>query len=723
VTAACLLIACLILVASSARAQDAVGIARNGSEHSKLDLPTTSLDFDKINLSGKTHTESRSFSIKNTGGLALSVTVAAPSGSPFFRITTGQGETLIQPQGKTTVTVEFAPTVKGDFLSSIAISSDATHGKSSAKVKLSGSAKNLLPTPSATPTATIKPTTTATATRTPTPTLTPTRTATATATHTATATRTPTATATATRTPTVTATATRTATATATITATPTSTATSSPIVPTDVLTYHNDLARTGQNLTEQILTTANIKTSFGLLFSVSVDGLVDGQPLIKTQVPIPGMGIHNVLYVVTENDTVYAFDADNGSSLWHVSLLETGEIASDARSCGQVVPEIGITSTPVIDPGAGANGTIFVVAMSKTNGTSNYFQRLHALDMTTGAEQSDSPKTVAATYPGTNPAFDPAQYKERAALLLLNGQIITTWASHCDLGTYNGWVIAYNENTLAQTSVLDVTPNGSQGAIWQSGAGPAVDSSGYIYLLDGNGTFDATINGLGFPASNDFGNGFLKLSNTGGLQVTDFFEPTNTTTESGHDIDLGSGGAMVLPDMVDMNGVTRHLAVGAGKDTNIYLVDRDNMGKWNATTNTNAYQFLPDALPNGEWSMPAYFNGTLYYGGVSAPLQAWTFSQAMLQTPPTKSSESYSYPGSTPSISANGTSNAIVWAVENGSSGGVLHAYDATNLTNELYNSGPSAFSDNKYMVPTIANGKVYVGTPNSVVVFGLTN
>jgi hypothetical protein len=716
VTAACLLLTFLILLSSSAPAQNAVADGKS-SPQSRLDLPSTSLDFDKINLSGKTHAESQSFSVKNTGGLALSVTVAAPSGSPFFRITAGQGETLIQPQGKATVTVEFAPVIKGDFLASIAISSDATHGKSSAKVKLSGSAKNLLPTPSATPTATIKPTTTATATRTPTPTLTPTRTATATATHT------PTATATATRTPTVTATATRTATATATTTATPTSTATSSPIVPTDVLTYHNDLARTGQNLTEQILTTTNVKTSFGMLFSVSVDGLVDGQPLIKTQVPIPGKGIHDVLYVVTENDTVYAFDADNGSPLWNVSLLGTGEIASDARSCGQVVPEIGITSTPVIDPGAGANGTIFVVAMSKTKGTSNYFQRLHALDLTTGAEQSDSPKTVAATYPGTNPAFDPAQYKDRAGLLLLNGQIITTWASHCDLGTYNGWVIAYNENTLAQTSVLDVTPNGSQGAIWQSGAAPAVDSSGYIYLLDGNGTFDATINGLGFPASNDFGNGFLKLSNTGGFQVTDFFEPTNTTTESGHDIDLGSGGAMVLPDMVDMNGVTRHLAVGAGKDTNIYLVDRDNMGKWSSTTNTNAYQFLPDALPNGEWSMPAYFNGTLYYGGVSAPLQAWTFSQAMLQTPPTKSSESYSYPGSTPSISANGTSNAIVWAVENGSSGGVLHAYDATNLANELYNSGPSAFSDNKYMVPTIANGKVYVGTPNSVVVFGLTN
>ena len=495
-------------------------------------------------------------------------------------------------------------------------------------------------------------------------------------------------------------------------------------MTPTDVLTYHNDVARTGQNLTEQILTTANVKSSFGQLFSVSVDGLVDGQPLIKTQVTIPGKGIHNVLYVVTENDTLYAFDADDGAALWHVSVLGKGEVASDNRGCGQVEPIIGITSTPVIDPSAGANGTIFLVAMSKTSGTSNYFQRLHALDMTTGAEQSDSPVTVSATYPGTNPAFNPAQYKERAGLLLLDGQIITSWASHCDDGTYNGWIMAYNENTLAQTSVLDVTPNGSQGAIWQAGGGPAADSSGYIYLLSGNGTFDTTLNAQQFPINSDFGNGFLKLSNSSGLQVTDYFEPSNTVNDSNSDTDLGSGGAMVLPDMVDMNGVTRHLAVGAGKDGNIYLVDRDNMGKWNSSSNSNAYQPLSGVTGGGVWSMPGYFNGTLYYGGVNAPLQAWAFSQAMIVTPPSsKSSESYAYPGTTPSISANGTSNAIVWTVENGSSGGVLHAYDATNLANELYKSGASAFSDNKFMAPTIANGKVYIGTPSGVVVFGLTD
>ena len=496
------------------------------------------------------------------------------------------------------------------------------------------------------------------------------------------------------------------------------------------MLTYHNDNARTGQNLTEQILTTANINNvtnpspTFGKLYELAVDGRVDGQPLIKTQVSIGGV-THNVLYVVTENDTVYAFDADsNGASLWHVSVLGTGEAASDDRGCGQVTPQIGITSTPVIDPGAGLHGTIYVVAMSKNTTTGAYVQRIHALDMTTGTEEFTGPVTVTATFP-PGPAFSPKQYKERAGLLLLNGQLITAWASHCDFTPYNGWIMAYDQKTLAQTSVIDVTPNGSEGAIWQAGGGLAADDSGYIYLLDGNGTWDTTVNANGFPTKNDFGNGFLKLSNSSGLQVTDFFEPFNTVSESAGDADLGSGGAMVLPDMTDKNGVTRHLAIGAGKDGNIYLVDRDNMGKWTSANNNNAYQAIAGGLDNGAWSMPAYFNGTVYYGGVNDPLQAFSLSLArLIAMPSSSSSESYGYPGSSPSISANGTSNAIVWAIENGSSGGVLHAYDATNLATEFYNSSRVAadsFSDNKFVTPTIANGKVYVGTPNSVAVFGL--
>jgi len=499
------------------------------------------------------------------------------------------------------------------------------------------------------------------------------------------------------------------------------------------VLTYHNDNARTGQNLTEQMLTTTNINNvtnpspAFGQLFQVSVTGLVDAQPLIKTHVSIPGMGVHNVLYVVTENDDVYAFDSDTGAPLWNVSVVGTGESASDPRGCSQVPNQIGITSTPVIDPGSGPHGTIYLVAMSKNTTSGAYFQRLHALDMTTGAEEFGGPATVSATFaPG--PAFSPGQYKERAGLLLLNGQIITTWASHCDFTPYNGWIMSYDESTLAQTSVLDITPSGSEGAIWQAGGGPAADSSGNIYLLDGNGTFDTTFNANGFPSKGDFGNGFLKLSNSGGLQVEDFFEPFNTVTESSQDLDLGSGGAMVLPDMIDVNGVTRQLAVGAGKDGNIYLVDRTNLGKFNSSNNNNAYQPLAGALDGGEWATPAYFNNTLYYGGVNVPIQAFAFSLARLVAMPTsKTSESFGYPGASPSISANGTSNAILWAVQStGNNGtvGVLHGYDATNLGTELYNSSKVAadsFTDNKFMTPTIANGKVYVGAPNSVVVFGL--
>ncbi len=364
----------------------------------------------------------------------------------------------------------------------------------------------------------------------------------------------------------------------------------------TEVLTYHNDNARTGQNLTETSLTTSNVNSStFGKLFELPVDGKVDAQPLIKTQVSIPGKGMHNVLYVVTENDSLYAFDADSGSLLWPapVSLLGSGEVPSDDRGCSAVTPEIGITSTPVIDRTAGPNGTIYVVTASK-DGSGNIFQRIHALDLTTGAEEFNGPVTIMATFPGNGAGsmngeviFDPTKYLERAGLVLVNGAVYTTWSSHCDNSMYTGWIIGYginNQNTLVRTSVLNITPNGSDGAIWQAGAAPAADSSGNIYFLDANGTFDTTFTADGFPAEGDFGNGFLKLSTSGGLQVADFFEPWNTVDESNLDADLGSGGVLLLPDMTDAQNNTRHLAVGAGKDSNIYLVDRDDMGKFNAS-------------------------------------------------------------------------------------------------------------------------------------------
>ena len=496
-----------------------------------------------------------------------------------------------------------------------------------------------------------------------------------------------------------------------------------------NVLTYHNDVARTGQNLNESILTTANVTSAdFGLVGNLSVDAGVDAEPLYVSNLSLVG-GVHNVVYVVTENDSVYAFDADTFAQLWHTSVLGANETASDNRGCGQVSPIIGITSTPVIDLSAGAHGEIFLVAMSLDNG-GNYHQRLHALDLTTGAEISGSPTTIQATFPKTSgtTTFDPKQYKERAALLLLNGVIYTTWASHCDAGPYTGWIMGYNETTLQQTSVLDVIPNGSDGAIWMAGDGPAADSSGNIYFLDGNGTFDDTLNSNGFPEHGDYGNAFIKLSTSGNsLSVADYFTMSNTDAESDADQDLGSGGEMLLPDVQDTQQNTWHLAVGAGKDGHIYVVNRDLMGKFNTSNDSAIHQEIDtNGLSGGVWSMPAYFNNVVYYGAVSDHLRAFSIANAKLTTPASSlSATSFGYPGTTPSISANGTSAGIVWAVENNGSG-VLHAYDATNLATELYNSNQAAnsrdhFADNKFITPMIANGKVYVGTPNSVAVFGL--
>lgn len=501
----------------------------------------------------------------------------------------------------------------------------------------------------------------------------------------------------------------------------------------TDVLTYHNDIARTGQNLTETTLTSSNVNSAkFGKLGFYSVDGLVDAEPLYASSVSVPSKGTHNLLIVPTENDSVYAFDADSGATIWQITTLKTGETASDDRSCGQVSPEIGVTSTPVIDRAQGPNGAVYVVAMSK-DGSGNYHQRLHALDLALGTELFSGPVDVQATYPGTGDnsngtdvVFDPGQYKERSALLLLNGIIYTGWASHCDIRPYTGWIIGYSESTLAQTSVLNVTPNGNEGAIWMAGAGLAADSSGNIYFLDANGDFDTTLNPQGFPSDGDYGNAFMKLSTTGDqLAVADYFEMDNEASENGSDTDLGSGGAIVLPDLSDGAGHTLHLAVGAGKDNNLYLVNRDSMGKF-SSSNSGIYQELAGALPGGVWAMPAYFNNTVYYGSVGSPIQAFTITNAKLSTSATaQTSNSFGYPGTTPSVSANGTSNGIVWAVEN-SSPAVLHAYNANTLT-ELYNSnqasnGRDQFgSGNKFITPTIVNGKVFVGTTNGVAAFGL--
>ncbi|MGH9760729.1 MAG: hypothetical protein ACREAC_07790, partial [Blastocatellia bacterium] len=425
---------------------------------------------------------------------------------------------------------------------------------------------------------------------------------------------------------------------------------------------------------------------------------------------------------------------ADTFARLWRVSLLGPGETTSDKRGCSQVEPEIGVTSTPAINLKAGLHGTMYLVALSK-NHSGKYFQRLHALDITTGAELSGSPQTIEAQFPGSGAAsagghvvFDPKQYEERAALLLVNGVVYTSWASHCDHDPYTGWVIGYNASTLNQVAVLNLTPNGSEGAVWMSGAGPAADASGNIYLLVGNGTFDTALDARGFPSRGDFGNAFVKIATSReGLKVSDYFAMHDTVAESNNDTDLGSGGAMLLPDMKDSAGKIRHLAAGAGKDTIIYVVDRDSMGKFNPENDRAVYQKVPNGPGQGEFAMPAYFNNTVYYGFVGRPLQAFPLAAARLaDSPSSVSAVQFAYPGTTPSVSANGRSNGIVWAVEAGNErNGILHAYDASSLSRELYNStqvaGRDQFLDNKFITPMIAGGKVYVGTPSGVIVFGV--
>ena len=497
-----------------------------------------------------------------------------------------------------------------------------------------------------------------------------------------------------------------------------------------DVTTYKNDLNRSGQNLSESALTPTSVAAaSFGLLRLLPVDGRVDAQPLYLSALSAAGHTF-NTVFVATEHDSVYAIDSDSGAVLWHVSLLGAGEMPSDNRGCNQVTPEIGITSTPVIDRTAGAHGTIYVVAMS-IDGGSNYHQRLHALDVATGAELLNGPVEISASFPTTGTAtssFDAKSYEERAALLLSNGTIYTSWTSHCDNTPYGGWIISYAQSTLTRNGALNIAAHSSAGpAIWMAGGGPAVDAAGNIYLLSANGAFETTMDVNGFPSNQDYGNSFLKVSNAGaGLAVLDYFTMSNEVAESNVDQDLGSGGEMLLPDLTDSANTVRHLMVGAGKDANIYVVDRDAMGRFHPNGNNN-YQTLSGALPGGVFSTPAYFNGMLYYGDVSGTLKAFTISSAKLAAvPQSQSATQFTYPGTAPSVSANGTANAIVWAHEN-TSPAVLHAYDATNLAHELYNSNQAAanrdhFGDgNKYITPTVADGKVFVGTANAVAVFGL--
>ena len=462
-------------------------------------------------------------------------------------------------------------------------------------------------------------------------------------------------------------------------------------------------------------------------------NGQVDAQPLYLSNVAMPGLGTHNVIYAATENYSGYAFDATTGAVLWQTSVLGPGETASDDRGCSEVTPQIGITATPVIDRTRGPNGAIYVVAMS-TDGAGNYFQRLHALDVATGNELFGGPTTIVATFPGTGDGtngasvvFNPAQYKERAGLLLSNGVIYTAWASHCNTRPYTGWVMAFDANTLASTSVLNIAPNGSGGAVSMGGAGLAADSSGNVYLMSGRGTFDATLDANGYPSQGDFGNAFLKLSTSGGLAVADYFAPSSTVQESALNEDLGSGGLVLLPDLTDGQSQVQHLAVAAGQDTNLYVVNRDSMSKFNSSGD-QIYQELDGALPSGSFTAPAYYNNTLFFGASGSPVKEFGITNAQLATTPEgQTSTNFASPGTAPAVSANGNSSAILWAVEYDPAAAVLHAYDAANLGNELYNSNQAASGRdnfggvNQLVTPTIADANVFLGTKTGIAVFGL--
>ena len=516
----------------------------------------------------------------------------------------------------------------------------------------------------------------------------------------------------------------------------------------TGVFTQRYDPQRTGQNCQEFALTPATVTPStFGKLFACAVDGEVYAQPLYAANLAIAA-GTHNVVLVATMNDSVYAFDADARPCVqyWKKSFLGTGVTTvppADTGEAGDINTIIGITGTPVIDP---ATRTLYVVA--KTKEPTNYFQRLHALDLATGNEKFGGPANIssALTVPGTgdtgdsstcsssagNVPFCPLRENQRPGLLLLNGMVYVAWASHGDIQPYHGWVIGYKAADLTQAPVLfNTTPNGGLGGIWMTGTGPAADASGNIYVISGNGTFDTMA-----PRA-DYGDSFIKLSTAGGgLSVADFFTPANQSFLDSNDFDVGSGGAIVLPDSAG-SPTHRHLLIGGDKQGVLYVIDRDSMTGFNP----NGDQILqkvpvtagPACIICGLFSTPAYWEGKLYVVAIRDVLKQYTVVNGTLSLlPAVQASDMFGVPGATPAVSSNGATNGIVWVLDttnNGTNGSVngaavLFAYDATNL-NKLFSSPPggagAAGNAVKFTVPTVANGKVYVGTQTELSVFGL--
>jgi fibronectin type 3 domain-containing protein len=537
----------------------------------------------------------------------------------------------------------------------------------------------------------------------------------------------------------------------------------------TNVLTYHNDNVSDGENLTETLLTPANVNsTTFGKLFATSVDGQVYAEPLIVTGVNITigsHQGVHDVVYIATEHDSLYAIDANNGTLLWHDILLTAvhgGTVTSvpngDVNS-GDISPEIGITSTPVIDL---STNTIYVEAKTKEvgGGSNHYIHQLHAIDITTGGEKLGGPVVIADsigdTYvsgptvhgsgdgsSGGTVFFDSLRQMNRPGLTLVSGTLYLAYASHGDNGPYHGWVLGYNASTLQPTAMFNTTPNGGLGGIWQAGGRVTVDAAGNLYFETGNGTFDTTLNAGGFPVNGNYGDSFVKLAvdptstatmqntNGWGLKVVDYFTPFDQANLNNGDLDLGSGAPMLLPDSVG-SAAHPHLMVGAGKEGRIYLIDRDNMGHFDPNTD-HVVQETNNTTITGSFDTPAYFNNTIYYVGgsnIGNPNdvgKTFSISNGNLSlTPTSQGPDSYAYPGSTPSISANGSSNGVVWDLDTGTN--QLRAYNASGYNTELYTSAQAVSNRDqlvgsvvKFSLPAVANGMVYVGTSSALVVYGL--
>jgi uncharacterized repeat protein (TIGR03806 family) len=514
--------------------------------------------------------------------------------------------------------------------------------------------------------------------------------------------------------------------------------------------TWHYDNSRQGANTNETTLTPANVNTnSFGKLFSYTVDGHVYAQPLILTGVNIPGQGLHNVVVVATQHNSVYAFDADSnagatGGLLWHTNMgtssaTPNNDYGNRYGPYHDINPEVGIAGTPVIDP---ASGTLYFDVF--THEGTNYFHRIHALDVATGNERPYGAVAVSASVPGVGVGssggilpFNPMQSLQRPALTLVNGILFVLFTGYADTDPYHGWVFGYEASTLRRltnyifnTSPNSTTavwgPNAGECGIWMAGNGLCVDANTNLFFEVGNGPFNANTNG-----GTEYGDSFVKLAVSSSLTVADYFTPYNQASLASSDSDLGSGGPLLLPDVVGST-THRHLIVGCGKQGTVYLVDRDNMGHYNTANDNQIVQSIAGAV-GGTWSSPAYFDNRIYYHGSGDVLKAFSITNAFITTAPSsKSATSFGYPGATPVVSANGTQNGIVWDLQTDaySSGGaaVLHAYNATNVALELYNSSLNPGRDNpggavKYTVPTVANGKVYVGAQFALSVFGVGN